>query len=139
MGKREFWTEVFALRGSVTPFVQIRVLIFGLCATAIWAAMTLIGVEIGLGIAPYEVVGVVLALLLVLRTNAGYDRWYEGRKLWGGIVNQSRNLAIIGLEHGPSDPQWREQFTRWIAAFCHASRHSLRGETRSVRPARPDR
>ena len=41
-----------------------------------------------------------LGALLVLRTNAGYERWWEARKLWGGIVNQSRNLAILAVAHG---------------------------------------
>jgi putative membrane protein len=36
-----------------------------------------------------------LGLILVFRINAGYDRWWEARKLWGTIVNASRNLAII--------------------------------------------
>jgi putative membrane protein len=86
------------------------------------------GIETSLGVAHYEIVGVVLALLLVLRTNSGYDRWWEGRKLWGGIVNQSRNLAMIGVAYGPKDPDWRDSFLRWTAAFPHLARHSLRGE-----------
>jgi putative membrane protein len=36
----------------------------------------------------------VLSLLLAYRTNTAYDRWWEGRKLWGSLVNNSRNLAI---------------------------------------------
>src|ERR1700754_1378564 len=36
----------------------------------------------------------VLSMLLVFRTNTAYDRWWEGRKLWGSLVNNSRNLAI---------------------------------------------
>lgn len=128
MSRNDFWTEVFARNGCVTPFVQRRVLGFGLFAMVVWLAAWVSGIETGLGVAPYEIVGVVLALLLVLRTNAGYDRWYEGRKLWGGIVNQSRNLGIIGAVHGPRDRQWREQFLRWVAAFPHTCRHSLRGE-----------
>src|SRR5690606_37599822 len=80
------------------------------------------------GIAHYELIGAMLAVLLMLRTNAGYDRWYEGRKLWGGIVNQSRNLAQIGMTYGPADPKWRSEFVRWTAAFSHACRHSLRNE-----------
>ena len=51
--------------------------------------------------------GAVLGLLLVLRTNAGYDRWWEARKLWGGIVNQSRNLGIIASSYGPPNGEWR--------------------------------
>ena len=81
-----------------------------------------------MAVAPYEVAGAVLGLLLVLRTNAGYDRWWEARKLWGGIVNQSRNLATHGLAYGPADADWRRRFVAWTAAFGHAARGSLRGE-----------
>jgi len=38
--------------------------------------------------------GFVISLLLAYRTNTAYDRWWEGRRLWGGLVNSSRNLAI---------------------------------------------
>jgi ion channel-forming bestrophin family protein len=73
-------------------------------------------------------VGAALGLLLVLRTNAGYDRWWEARKLWGGIVNQSRNLAIIGLTYGPVDETWRQNFVRMLAAFPHSARMTLRAD-----------
>lgn len=42
----------------------------------------------------HNLVGLVLSLLLVFRTNTAYDRWWEGRKLWGSLVNNSRNLAM---------------------------------------------
>lgn len=45
-------------------------------------------------ISMHTMVGFVLSLLLVFRTNSAYDRWWEGRKLWGQLVNVSRNLAI---------------------------------------------
>lgn len=129
MERKDFWTDVFAIQGSVTPYVLKRVLCFGLIGAAVWGLIRLTGVETQVGIAPYEVVGAVLTLLLVLRTNSGYDRWYEARKLWGGIVNQSRNLGLIGLAYGPDDPEWKDRFIRWTAAFPHACRHSLRSES----------
>jgi len=64
-----------------------------------------------------------------MRTNAGYERWWEARKLWGGIVNQARNLALIGLAHGPTEQRWREQFIRWVAAFAWTTKARLRGES----------
>jgi putative membrane protein len=64
----------------------------------------------------------------VFRTNAGYDRWWEARKLWGGIVNQSRNLTISVLSYGPTGDRWKDHFVRWTAAFAHVARTSLRGE-----------
>lgn len=42
----------------------------------------------------HSLLGLVLSLLLVFRTNTAYDRWWEGRRLWGQLVNTSRNLAI---------------------------------------------
>ena len=42
----------------------------------------------------YSLVGFVISLLLVFRTNTAYDRWWEGRKKWGSLVNDTRNLAI---------------------------------------------
>lgn len=126
--RRDFWAEVCAVNGSVTPYVKTRVLWFGVWALAVWWITKYTGVNAGLGVAPYEIIGVVLALLLVLRTNSGYDRWYEGRKLWGGIVNQSRNLGIMALAYGPRNAEWRNKFLRWTSAFPHLARHSLRGE-----------
>ena len=77
---------------------------------------------------PYEIAGGVLSVLLVLRVNAGYDRWWEGRKLWGGITNECRNLAIVALANGPDDPDWRREVVAGTAAFAHACRRSLRGQ-----------
>lgn len=42
----------------------------------------------------HTMLGFVISLLLVFRTNTAYDRWWEGRKMWGALVNNSRNLAI---------------------------------------------
>lgn len=42
----------------------------------------------------HSLVGFVLSLLLVFRTNTAYDRWWEGRRVWGGVVNNARNLAL---------------------------------------------
>jgi putative membrane protein len=42
----------------------------------------------------YQILGFVISLLLVFRTNTAYDRWWEGRRKWGELVNDSRNLAV---------------------------------------------
>lgn len=42
----------------------------------------------------HGLLGFVISLLLAYRTNTAYDRWWEGRRMWGGLVNSSRNLAI---------------------------------------------
>jgi putative membrane protein len=128
MSHKDFWKEVFSYQGSVTPYVLGRVLIFGLISWLVWFVAHTLNLHTGLAVAPYEIIGVVLALLLVMRTNSGYDRWYEARKQWGGIVNQSRNLALVGTTLGPKDREWQREFVRWTAAFAHICRHSLRNE-----------
>lgn len=130
--RRGFWREAFTWQGSVTPLVMPYVITFGLIATAVcvasWVVELQFQVTIGLEVAPFEIAGAALGLLLILRTNAGYDRWWEARKLWGGIVNQSRNVAISALVYGPSDSTWREKIVKWVAVYPHIARCSLRGE-----------
>lgn len=126
---RNVWAEAFSRQGAANFRVLPTTIAFGAFATFIYL-LYIYGYEnVTIEVGPHEVVGVLLGLLLVVRTNAGYDRWWEGRKLWGGIVNQARNLALTGLAHGPNDPQWREQFIRWIAAFAWTAKARLRSET----------
>jgi putative membrane protein len=130
--RQGFWREAFTLSGSITPHVLPYVLAFGLIASSICLVSCMLeqvlDIRMGLEVAPYEIASAALSLLLILRTNAGYDRWWEARKLWGSIVNQSRNLAINSLSYGPTDPEWRKRFVSWVAAFPHIARCSLRGE-----------
>lgn len=124
---RRFWRDALAWQGTVTPLVMPRVLFFGLYGLLVGLVHEVFDWE-PVGSGPVQFTAAFLALLLVLRTNSGYERWWEARKLWGGIVNQSRNLAIAGMTYGPRDPEWRERFVRWTAAFSHVARRSLRGE-----------
>ena len=127
--ERQFWAEALAIAGSALPMILPRALLFGLFALAVTAVHFDTRLpELNIELTPYEVVGGVLSILLALRTNAGYERWWEGRKLWGDLVNRSRNLAISALSYGPDDPAWRERIVRRTAAFAHAARQSLRGE-----------
>ena len=81
-----------------------------------------------LDVTPFEFAGAALGILLVFRTNAGYERWWEARKLWGGFVDRSRNFVISALTYGPRDARWREQLVRLTACYPHVVRHTLRGE-----------
>ena len=42
----------------------------------------------------HSILGFVISMLLVFRTNTAYERWWEGRKIWGALVNCSRNFAL---------------------------------------------
>ncbi|MCD6013393.1 MAG: rane protein [Flavipsychrobacter sp.] len=73
--------------------------------------------------------GFVISMLLVFRTNTAYDRWWEGRKQWGALVNNSRNLAIkmnALLPH--SDTKNRQFFVKTIPMFADVLQQHLRAE-----------
>lgn len=73
----------------------------------------------------YSLIGFVISLLLVFRTNTAYDRWWEGRKKWGELVNDSRNLAVkIGVLKIASID--RDFFNRMIPNFAMALKEHLR-------------
>jgi putative membrane protein len=128
-GTRRVWAEAFTPQGAASRRVLPASLAFGVFATIVYLVYLYFYPHLTLEVGPHEIAGALLGLLLVFRTNAGYDRWWEARKLWGGIVNQARNLALIGLTHGPADERWREQFIRWTAAFAWAAKARLRGES----------
>ena len=76
----------------------------------------------------HTTVGFVLSLLLAYRTNTAYDRWWEGRKQWGALVNNSRNLAIK-LSAYLSDENDRNFYKRVIPAYASVlSKHLLNEE-----------
>ncbi|RYY32021.1 MAG: hypothetical protein EOP46_19930 [Sphingobacteriaceae bacterium] len=66
----------------------------------------------------HTMLGFVISLLLVFRTNTAYDRWWEGRRLWGALVNNSRNLAIK-LDVMLAGKDDKTIFRRLIPAYAH--------------------
>lgn len=66
----------------------------------------------------HNLLGFVLSLLLVFRTNTAYDRWWEGRKLWGNVVNNSRNLALKIKSFVPNDEESLKFFRRVIPLYA---------------------
>ena len=73
----------------------------------------------------YSLIGFVLSLLLIFRTNTAYDRWWEGRKKWGDLVNNSRNLAIK-ISALTDDVQTKQYFSRMIANYAISMKEHLR-------------
>ena len=79
-------------------------------------------------IAVHSLLGFIMGLLLVFRTNTAYDRWWEGRKQWGALVNSTRHFAyqLAALLPGEEHAEDRAALTRLIAAYPSALRHHLR-------------
>ncbi|MES2731704.1 MAG: bestrophin family ion channel [Bacteroidota bacterium] len=75
----------------------------------------------------FSLLGILLSLLLVFRTNTAYDRYWEGRKQWGALVNHSRNLAVMLDALIPDDDLTnRHFFARTIANFAMVLKGHLR-------------
>lgn len=75
----------------------------------------------------HSLLGVVLGLFLVFRTNSAYDRWWEGRKLWGSMVNSTRNYALkLNAYLDKGDAENRTWFAQMIPNFVVASKEHLR-------------
>jgi putative membrane protein len=72
----------------------------------------------------------VISMLLVFRTNTAYDRWWEGRKMWGALVNNSRNLAIKlhSMLHFEEETH-RSFFRKTIPMYASVLAHHLHAES----------
>jgi ion channel-forming bestrophin family protein len=78
-------------------------------------------------ISMHSLLGIVLGLFLVFRTNSSYDRWWEGRKLWGSLVNNTRNLSHkLNAFLDKDDADNRMWFARMIPNFVFALKEHLR-------------
>lgn len=77
----------------------------------------------------HSLLGFAISMLLVFRTNTAYDRWWEGRKLWGSLVNNSRNLALkLSMILKQEDAVHRIFFRKMIPAYAYALHNHLRKE-----------
>ncbi|MGB0404184.1 MAG: bestrophin family protein [Salibacteraceae bacterium] len=77
--------------------------------------------------AVHSLLGVVLGLFLVFRTNTAYDRWWEGRKQWGSLVNLSRNFAMkMNTALGDGHSEDKIFFAKMISNFTFAMKEHLR-------------
>lgn len=77
----------------------------------------------------HNLLGFAISILLVFRTNSAYDRWWEGRKLWGELINNSRNLALKLSALLPIDDEVNRKFFRsTIPLYASTLRKHLQSE-----------
>ncbi|MFM0335610.1 bestrophin family protein [Paraburkholderia fungorum] len=123
---------LLAWRGSVLPRLIPRLfLIFCIAVIAVAAHDHLLPISLNLNLnstAPFSLIGIALAVFLGFRNNASYDRWWEARKLWGQLLNDTRSLTRQALTLPTSQlPQEAiKEFTTVLGALPHALRHQLR-------------
>jgi putative membrane protein len=75
----------------------------------------------------HSLLGFVIGLFLVFRTNTAYERWSEGRKQWGSLVNASRNFSLKLSAHlAPEALEDRRYFADMIGDYAFAMKEHLR-------------
>ncbi len=133
---KDWFTFIFRLHKADT-FRQLMPLMFGI---AIYAG--LIGYlefafwvdsetrELSKSISTiYSILGFTLSLLLVFRTNSAYDRWWEGRKLWGDLTNSMRSFAVHVHATLPATClEERKTLVSLMQLFTYALQAHLKGE-----------
>ncbi len=98
-----------------------------LTAVFCYVEIELLNLEFTSTMAVHSLIGFVISLLLVFRTNTAYDRWWEGRKQWGALVNNTRNLSIKLSQIIPPDQVERRQLFRvLITNYVFAMKEHLR-------------
>ncbi|HET9113644.1 MAG TPA: bestrophin family ion channel [Burkholderiales bacterium] len=126
----------FVLRGSVLSQIWVPLLVN--IVLAIWVMLNhgrFFGFKITLSSIPFTIMALPLAIFLGFRNNAAYDRYWEGRKLWGEIIVQSRNFSrlclslvapTVSLNVAAGLGDIRIRMIYRVIAFAHALRHHLR-------------
>jgi putative membrane protein len=125
------------LRGSILPRILPTLLLNTLVATIVTLTHgDLYTLKITLTVIPFSMIGLPLAIFLGFRNNAAYDRYWEGRKLWGDLVVKSRNLSrqcqslIAGGPAATASLGLGDVRVRMIyraIAYCYALKNLLRG------------
>ena len=130
--KLHWFRAALMLKGSVIPAILNRVIWCGLFGFLISVAYYF-KLPVSHQVLGAVIPSIVLGLLLVFRTNTAYERFWEGRKLWGSLVNNTRNLArliwVAVAEIEPEDRDKKIVALRLIVAFAVATKLHLRGES----------
>nr|WP_290227316.1 bestrophin family ion channel [Trichocoleus desertorum] len=131
MEKRRWLRMALQLKGSVIPSVFPRTLLCGFFGVFI-SILFYFGLPVAQPIFANVIPSIVLGLLLVFRTNTAYERFWEGRKCWGSLVNTVRNLArqiwIGVVEESPQDRTNKVAALRLLVAFAVTTKLHLRQE-----------
>ncbi len=120
---------LFVWHGSVLPALVPRLLLlFALSLSVAYFRGNIFSFKVPLNTAPLTLFGFVLALFLGFRNNVSYERYWEGRKLWGSLLNVSRSLTRQALTLGSpkAHKDTVADFVNLLSAFLHALKHQLR-------------
>ena len=127
--KRNWFRMLFVWQGSVLPEILPRlVALLLLSGLVVFFRGQFFEYKVSLNPAPFTLIGIALAIFLGFRNNASYDRFWEGRKLWGALLIDARSLArqAITMSGLPADSERVNYFIRLLIAFTYSLKHQLR-------------
>ena len=128
--KVNWWSMLFVWRGSIVRKILPQLFIVAaLSVFAVWTAGHLFRHKVPLNSTPFTLTGVSLALFLGFRNSSAYDRWWEGRRLWGSLLNTARSLTrqALTMTDGSVRADSIREFVNLVIAFAYAIRDQLRG------------
>lgn len=144
VNQHKSWLQLFfTTKGAVLNRIGFRLL----AATGFALIVTLlldygvIPASFTFKLVPFTLVGLPLSIFLGFRNNSSYDRFWEGRKLWGRLINTTRTLTRqimlyvepeqAGISHDEAEQlqvEFRQEMIYRLIAYLHALRHHLRDE-----------
>nr|WP_199001495.1 bestrophin family ion channel [Flavobacterium sp. ASV13] len=128
--KKDTWFKMlFEWKGSVLPQLLPRLLLLLLFSfTVVYFKPYLIQYNLHINPAIFTLFGIALAIFLGFRNSVSYDRFWEGRKLWGALLNDTRSLArqSITLINDAAYQTKCDHFTNLLIAFVYSLKHQLR-------------
>ncbi len=127
--KYNWFRLLFVWKGSIIEKIYPRLIVlFVFCCVIVYLRGEIFEYKIALNPTPFSLIGVAVAIFLGFRNNASYDRFWEGRKLWGALVLENRSLArqVTTLTGLPIHAPQLAYFIHLQIAFTYSLKHQLR-------------
>ena len=113
--------------GIILLYAWKNVIFFTIWAGLIFSAYLFMGWKhLDIPFQPLSVIGIAVAFYIGFKNSQSYDRFWEGRKIWGGIVNYSRTWANNVLSYVEGDPDAQRILIYRHLAWINALRIQLR-------------
>ncbi|KIO76884.1 hypothetical protein TH53_12340 [Pedobacter lusitanus] len=127
--KKENWLKMlFVWEGSVLPQILYRLILLLLISVfVVYCRGSVFNYKIQLNPGPFTLFGIALAIFFGFRNNVSYERFWEGRKLWGSLLNTTRSLTRqVQTLNGEEDNKEVNEFVNLLVSFTYALKHQLR-------------
>jgi ion channel-forming bestrophin family protein len=125
-----WFSRAFNIKHSVIPKIWLRLLVvtlFAVFITFLYYQKYPVSLPVLASIVP----NIILGLLLVFRTNTAYDRFWEGRKLWGSLINNTRSIARVVSSNNLITLDNKRRILTHLVNFSERSKEIMFGDLNS--------